>query len=188
MYIRGSVITLTSTLRFRSWPKNIYGRNIPNHISKMPLPATSPVSSESKSVITSTFFHSTPYLSKRRRNVQHGRFKGDAFFCDVNAWLDMEQLHAEFGNIFTEDKNIDNDNDWWMIELDAAPAYDAKLQPRDGRVSMGRRIIVRLAALCERIIIGGFTPVQTGLRIRTTDAALTFIRPVDANTVKQFRF
>lgn len=124
--------------------------------------------------ITSTFFHSTPIMSRNRRFGSEP-FTDEAFFCDVNAWLDMQQLAAEVNDL-NDCTASANENTWWIVEMGAAPTTvdcDAQ-QPRskNGRITAGSRVVMCLTDLVQRMMTGS---VVRGQRISSTDPRLTAI-------------
>lgn len=124
----------------------------------------------SSSVIRSSFFHSTPVASRRNR-FNACPFIGEQFSCDVDAWLDLDQLASHIGNDSLNVTAI-NDEDWWMVELDAAAEYNPDRPNNDGNVKPVTRVVMRLCELATRMLGG---KVVRGHRIRTTDRHLTRI-------------
>lgn len=146
-------------------------RSNESHIPSTALDSTTPHASIiMSSVIRNSFYHSTPVLSRRNRFNAYP-FIGEQFSCDVDAWLELDQLAS---HVADESFNSADDGaeDWWMVELGAAAEYDASRPSNDGKVKAVTRVAMRLGELAARMLTGD---VVRGHRIVTTDPHLTRI-------------
>lgn len=132
-----------------------------------------PRSDESLTAFRTGLFHSSPVLPRPRR--PRLPFKGD-----LSAWSSMSR---SIGNLSIDSSTTsicDPRDDWWIVQLTAAPPYDPRLQPRDGRIPLRQQIAGRLHTFGESLLAN--TPIVLGERIRTTDTSLTRIRPTGWKT------